>query len=89
MSAVQDIDSILARRTEKRQLGNSKGNTFSTATFSVQEEEANEIADPREYWSAILPEAVASHDAHVRPFSQHSTCFSCTCQKRESLLSCR
>ncbi|BDA49984.1 Chromodomain-helicase-DNA-binding protein 6 [Coccomyxa sp. Obi] len=63
--ASEDIDSILARRTEKRQLGNSKGNTFSTATFSVQEEEANKIADPREYWSAILPEAVASHDAHA------------------------
>ncbi len=70
MAAVQDIDSILARRTEKRQLGNSKGNTFSTATFSVQEEEANKIADPREYWSAILPEAVASHDANVRPSPQ-------------------
>jgi hypothetical protein len=35
---VQDIDDILARRTEKRQLGNSKGNTFSTATFSFKEE---------------------------------------------------
>ena len=35
---VQDIDDILRNRTEKRQLGNSKGNTFSTATFTVEEE---------------------------------------------------
>ena len=34
-ACAQDIDDILARRTEKRQLGNSKGNTFSTATFSA------------------------------------------------------
>ena len=35
---VQDIDDILRNRTEKRQLGNSKGNTFSTATFTIEEE---------------------------------------------------
>lgn len=35
---MQDIDDILRNRTEKRQLGNSKGNTFSTATFTVEEE---------------------------------------------------
>ena len=34
----QDIDDILRNRTEKRQLGFSKGNTFSTATFTVVEE---------------------------------------------------
>ena len=34
----QDIDDILRNRTEKRQLGFSKGNTFSTATFAVEEE---------------------------------------------------
>ncbi len=34
----QDIDDILRNRTEKRQLGNSKGNTFSTATFTIEEE---------------------------------------------------
>ena len=35
---VQDIDDILRSRTEKRQLGNSKGNTFSTVTFTIDEE---------------------------------------------------
>ena len=35
---VQDIDDILRNRTEKRQLGNGKGNTFSTATFAIEEE---------------------------------------------------
>lgn len=35
---MQDIDDILRNRTEKRQLGNSKGNTFSTATFTIEEE---------------------------------------------------
>ena len=34
----QDIDDILRNRTEKRQLGFSKGNTFSTATFTIEEE---------------------------------------------------
>lgn len=31
----EDIDAILAGRTEKRQIGSRAGNTFSTATFSV------------------------------------------------------
>ena len=35
---MQDIDDILRNRTEKRQLGNSKGNTFCTATFTIEEE---------------------------------------------------
>ena len=35
---MQDIDDILRNRTEKRQLGNGKGNTFSTATFAIEEE---------------------------------------------------
>ena len=33
--AAEDIDQILAGRTEKRQIGNRKGNTFSTATFGA------------------------------------------------------
>lgn len=65
MLDAQDIDAILAQRTEKRQLGNSKGNTFSTATFAIAEEDAQKV-DPREYWSAILPDAVASYDAQAR-----------------------
>lgn len=32
----QDIDAILAGRTEKRQLGSAAGNTFSTATFAAE-----------------------------------------------------
>ena len=35
--AKEDIDAILAGRTEKRQIGSRAGNTFSTATFAVQE----------------------------------------------------
>lgn len=35
--AAENIDQILAGRTEKRQIGNRKGNTFSTATFSSNE----------------------------------------------------
>ena len=31
----QDIDALLAQRSEKLQLGNSKGKTFSTTTFSM------------------------------------------------------
>ena len=33
--AAEDIDQILAGRTDKRQIGNRKGNTFSTATFGA------------------------------------------------------
>lgn len=35
--AEENIDQILAGRTEKRQIGSRKGNTFSTATFSSNE----------------------------------------------------
>ncbi len=35
--AEEDIDQILAGRSEKRQIGSRKGNTFSTATFSTNE----------------------------------------------------
>ena len=35
--AAEDIDQILAGRTEKRQIGNRKGNTFSTATFATND----------------------------------------------------
>ena len=33
---LQDIDAILAGRTEKRQIGSAAGNTFSTATFAAE-----------------------------------------------------
>ena len=32
----QDIDAILAGRTEKRQIGSAAGNTFSIATFAAE-----------------------------------------------------
>lgn len=35
--AAENIDQILAGRSEKRQIGSRKGNTFSTATFSSHE----------------------------------------------------
>ena len=35
---VQDIDAILAGRTQKRQLGSRAGNMFSTATFAAEEQ---------------------------------------------------
>ena len=35
--ATEDIQAILANRTEKRQIGSKAGNTFSTATFAVTE----------------------------------------------------
>lgn len=70
---------ILTGRTEKRQIGSRAGNTFSVATFAVddkpragrpgqaakqQQEETN-----REFWESLLPEAVAAHDEQVR--NQH------------------
>ncbi|CAK0786707.1 hypothetical protein CVIRNUC_009921 [Coccomyxa viridis] len=64
--AQEDIDDILRNRTEKRQLGFSKGNTFSTATFTIEEEpQVTNAADARNYWSAILPDVVAAHDAQA------------------------
>ncbi|KAK9833308.1 hypothetical protein WJX81_005199 [Elliptochloris bilobata] len=62
--ASEDIDAILAGRTEKRQIGSAAGNTFSTATFAA-EPAAAEAMDERAYWAAVLPEAVASHDAQL------------------------
>lgn len=35
----ESIDAILNGRTEKRQLGSRKGNTFSTANFAFQDAE--------------------------------------------------
>ena len=35
--AAEGIESILAGRTQKRQLGSRAGNTFSTATFGVHD----------------------------------------------------
>ena len=70
----EDIDDILAKRVERRQIGSRKGNTFSTATFVAEEEPppppevADEGAAPAAeaaelsgaaFWAAALPEAMA------------------------------
>jgi chromodomain-helicase-DNA-binding protein 7 len=57
--ASEDIDQILTARTEKRQIGSRAGNTFSVATFAAAEEERGNDQD---YWAALLPDAVASHE---------------------------
>lgn len=67
---------ILAGRSEKRQLGSRKGNTFSIAHFAAagaepeQPEAAAEAAegegqpaDPKAFWAGLLPEAVQAHEA--------------------------
>jgi hypothetical protein len=66
---------ILAGRSEKRQLGSRKGNTFSIAHFAAaggaepeQAEAAEAEADaaPRDakaFWADLLPEAVQAHEA--------------------------
>ena len=51
--AREDIDAILAGRTEKRQLGSRAGNTFSTATFAVQEQPAGQVSRTRAHVSLV------------------------------------
>ena len=45
--ATEDIQAILANRTEKRQIGSKAGNTFSTATFAVTEPTVSAAAGKR------------------------------------------
>ena len=67
----EDIEDILTKRAERRQVGSRKGNTFSTATF-VADEPAPEAAEGgaaegdgaaegglqgAEFWAAALPDA--------------------------------
>jgi hypothetical protein len=68
---------ILAGRSEKRQLGSRKGNTFSIAHFAAAgaepepAEAAGEAAgeaegaplDAKAFWADVLPEAVQAHEA--------------------------
>jgi hypothetical protein len=65
---------ILAGRSEKRQLGSRKGNTFSIAHFAAggaepelpeaAEAEAEPAAvDAKAFWAELLPEAVQAHEA--------------------------
>ena len=67
----EDIEDILTKRAERRQVGSRKGNTFSTATFVADEPapeaaeggagEADGAADGglqgAEFWAAALPDA--------------------------------
>jgi len=69
----EGIDDILSTRAERRQVGSRKGNTFSTATFVVDEAAPPSADEPpaaepaqqqpqlsgAEYWAAHLPDAVA------------------------------
>lgn len=57
--AAENIDQILAGRTEKRQIGSRKGNTFSTATFS-----SNEVS-----FSPSL--VVDDHELQAKLFTSH------------------
>lgn len=65
---------ILAGRSEKRQLGSRKGNTFSIATFAAAgapEAEADEDAvDAKTFWAEMLPEAAAAHAAALQAAKQ-------------------
>lgn len=75
-------------RSEKRQLGCRKGNTFSIAHFGdgggelepeqEQEQEEAEVAvkDSKAFWSELLPEAAAEHAARANrgPEVRLSTC---------------
>lgn len=66
---------ILLGRSEKRQLGCRKGNTFSIAHFGdgggelEPEQEAAEpegpAKDAKAFWSELLPEAAAEHAARA------------------------
>uniref|UniRef100_A0A061RW02 Chromodomain-helicase-DNA-binding protein 7 n=1 Tax=Tetraselmis sp. GSL018 TaxID=582737 RepID=A0A061RW02_9CHLO len=62
--AAEDIDQILTRRTEKRQIGSRAGNSFSVATFASWDRDApaaEAAAGGHEDWSSILPDAVQAH----------------------------
>jgi hypothetical protein len=64
---------ILLGRSEKRQLGSRKGNTFSIAHFGdgggelepEQEEVEVAVQDSKAFWSELLPEAAAEHAAQA------------------------
>lgn len=69
---------ILANRTEKRLVGTTKGNFFSSTNFSTEDQAKG--AEPKRvktaaqktapggdrlFWAEALPGAVAAHDAQV------------------------
>ena len=61
----EDIEQILKGRTEKRQIGGRAGNTFSVATFgeqAVSPAKEGKNGNDQDFWKALLPDAVASHE---------------------------
>eukprot|EP00798_Chlamydomonas_sp_ICE-L_P018821 gene18821-25366_t len=61
----EDIDQILAGRTEKRSIGGKAGNSFSVATFKAVKEAGSETTgntdkDGKEYWAELMPDAAAA-----------------------------
>jgi len=74
---------ILAGRSEKRQLGSRKGNTFSVAHFAatgaeheagleLPEQHQEELVgrDSKTFWADLLPEAAARHAAEQEAAKQ-------------------
>lgn len=51
----ENIDEILTRRTEKRQIGGRAGNTFSVANFGEDTKVSKK--EDQEFWKSVLPEA--------------------------------
>eukprot|EP00878_Enallax_costatus_P046663 GHUV01056913.1.p1 GENE.GHUV01056913.1~~GHUV01056913.1.p1 ORF type:complete len:503 (+),score=214.95 GHUV01056913.1:285-1793(+) len=74
--AQEDIDQILAGRSEKRQLGSRKGNTFSIAHFAAaggaeaEAEAEDDAVDAKTFWAELLPEAAAAHAAALEEAKQ-------------------
>lgn len=72
---------ILLSRSEKRQLGSRKGNTFSIAHFAAaggnaadEAEAEEEVVDAKAFWSELLPEAAAAHAAALEAAKQPEVC---------------
>ena len=80
----QDIDDILRNRTEKRQLGFSKGNTFSTATFTIEEEPQVSLQTvQRSFVSCCLLLCTPGHCTAARSFNDmYCCCCCCSCCNR-------
>ena len=57
--ANEDIDDILSKRAESRSIGERKGNTFSTATFTAQNDEPD--FDAEDFWAKVR----ISHPTHT------------------------
>lgn len=51
----ENIEEILTRRTEKRQIGGRAGNTFSVANFGENMDVSKK--DDKEFWKSVLPDA--------------------------------